>query len=343
MKARKNLSIQLRKYLAPADKKLKNILIFIFKFSVSAGMLYLLISKIGGETIIGYIRLINPLAFVSATGLYIFSIYISSLRWALLINRKISISKLFSLYMIGSFFNTCLPGIIGGDAVKAYYLSRELNKLPQERPNNVNENPVHLNPQSNVTAIASVFMDRYIGFCALMIIGIIAFPFGLKYLERSSQDELFIWMMPGIFSFFIFTSFIIFRYRIGAGVRFLSVVYEYLDMYRAKRDIIIKGLIYSFIVQISGILSIFILSTGMSFKVPLLPLLIFVPLIIVISLIPISISGIGVREFAFVVFLGSAGVPSGVSIALSLSWFFSIAAASILGLVLYLLYKNSGS
>ncbi len=314
------------------------------KFSVSAGLLYLLISKIGGETIIGYIRLINPLAFVSATGLYIFSIYISSLRWALLINRKISISKLFSMYMIGSFFNTCLPGIIGGDAVKAYYLSRELNKLPQESPDNVNDNPVHLNPQSNVTAaIASVFMDRYIGFCALMIIGIIAFPFGLKYLERSSQDELFIWMMPGIFSFFVFISFIIFRYRIGAGVRFLSMVYEYLDMYRAKRDVIIKGLIYSFIVQISGILSIFILSTGMSFKVPLLPLLIFVPLIIVISLIPISISGIGVREFAFVLFLGSTGVPSDVAVALSLSWFFSIAAASILGFVLYLLYKNSGS
>jgi len=302
-------------------------------------MLYFLISKIGGETIIGYVKLVNPLAFVFAAALYVFSIFISSLRWSLLISRNIRIKKLFSMYMIGSFFNTCLPGIIGGDAVKAYYLSRELKKFPIESPANLNENTVHINPESNVTAIASVFMDRYIGFWALMIIGMTAFPFGLKYLEMSTQDELFIWMMPGIFSVFVFISFIIFKYRIGAGVRFLSMVYEYLDMYRTKRNIIIKGLIYSFVVQITGILSIFILSAGMSFKVSLLPLLIFVPLIIIISLIPISISGIGVREFAFVLFLGSIGVPSDAAVALSLSWFFSVILGSLWGLVEYLRYN----
>jgi len=323
--------------LAQADKKLKTLLLFILKLSVSSGLLYLLISKVSIETIIEYIKLINPLAFASAIGLYIFSIYISSLRWALLISQKISIKRLFSMYMIGSFFNICLPGIIGGDAVKAYYLSRELKNTPSENRGKKNLKINRINPESSVIAIASVFMDRYIGLSALMIIGMIAFPFGLKYLEISTQNIL-IWLTPGIF--FIFISFILFSYRVGGGIKLLHSIYEYFDIYKTKRDILIKCLLYSFIVQMSGIFAVFILSVGMSYNISLLIISIFMPMITLISLIPISISGIGLRELSFVVFLGSMGVPSDMSIALSLSWFFSVVAASILGLVLYVLYKN---
>ena len=325
--------------MAQADKKLKTLLLFILKLSVSSGLLYLLISKVSIETIIEYIKLINPLAFASAIGLYIFSIYISSLRWALLISQKISIKRLFSMYMIGSFFNICLPGIIGGDAVKAYYLSRELKNTPSENRGKENLKINRINPESSVIAIASVFMDRYIGLSALMIIGMIAFPFGLKYLEISTQNIL-IWLTPGIFFLFIFISFILFSYRVGGGIKLLHSIYEYFDIYKTKRDILIKCLLYSFIVQMSGIFAVFILSVGMSYNISLLIISIFMPMITLISLIPISISGIGLRELSFVVFLGSMGVPSDMSIALSLSWFFSVVAASILGLVLYVLYKN---
>lgn len=322
----------------PANKKLKNLLIFLLKFAVSAGMLYLLASKMGVETIFGYLRLLNPLVFICAVGLYIFSIYISSLRWSLLITQKINKKKLFSMYMIGSFFNICLPGIIGGDAVKAYYLSRELKNIQPPEPlenNKTNQS----NPECYVTAIASVFMDRYIGFLALLIIGMIAFPFGFIYLDSSSPNQFLIWLMPLIFFAFVLTSFILFKYKIGASLRFLSNVYKYLDLYRTKRDVIIKGFIYSIIIQLSGIISVYILSIGMSFEVPILPLLIFMPMIIVISLIPISISGIGVREFAFAFFLGSIGVPSDISVALSLSWFFSVVVASLWGFLEYLRFN----
>lgn len=324
--------------MAQANKQLKTFLIFVLKFAVSAALLYILTSKIGAETIIAYLRLLNPLSFICAVGLYVFSIYISSLRWSLLINQKISKKRLFSMYMIGSFFNICLPGIIGGDAVKAYYLSREIKGIQPTEPLEDNDAAKN-NPEGNVAAIASVFMDRYIGFSALMIIGIIAFPFGFGYLDKTSPNQFLIWLMPGIFFAFVATSFILFRFRIGAGVRLLLSVYEYIDLYKAKRDVIIKGLIYSLIVQISGIISVYILSIGMSFTVPILPLLIFMPIIIVISLLPISISGIGVRELSFAFFLGSTGIPSDMSVALSLSWFFSVVAASLWGFIEYLRFK----
>ncbi len=327
--------------MVPADNKLlKNFLIFTLKFALSGGILYFLISKIGIDTIIGYIKIVNPFTFVFASCLYIFSIYISSLRWSLLINQKIGIKKLFSMYMICSFFSTCLPGIIGGDAVRAYYLSRGLGDSSNinQRFEDNQENPD--SSHGSLTAIASVFMDRYIGFWALMIIGMIAFPFGLNHLDRTPEGASFIWLMPATFFVFILASFVIFRLRVGGRFRFIYRLYEYLDLYKTKITSVIKAFLYSLIIQIINIFAVYALSKGMSFEISFLSLFIFLPIIIVISMIPISISGIGIREFAFVLFLGSTGVPSDVSIALSLCWFFSVVAANTLGFILYLFYKQ---
>lgn len=338
MKARKNLFIPSKKYLDLLNKKLKSLLFFALKLFVSSGILYFLISKIGIHTIIKYIKAIDLLVFASAVCLYIFSIYISSLRWSLLITQKIGIKRLFSMYMIGSFFNTCLPGIIGGDAVKAYYLNRELkNAVEAVESEDDEQNPFK---EVGITAIASVFMDRYIGFWALMFIGIIAFPFGLGYLEKTPEKVSLIWLMPLIFFAFILASLSVFWFRIGERFRFVLKIYEYFGFYKTKKIVIFRASIYSVIIQLINIASVYILSKGLSFEIPLLPLLIFLPLITVISLIPVSISGLGLREFAFVIFLGSTGVPSNISVALSLCWFFSIVVASIPGFFLYLLYKD---
>lgn len=319
----------------PSNKKLKSLIFFILKLFLSGGILYFLVSKIGIHTITGYIRQIHLFAFISAAGLYIFSIYLSSLRWSLLINQKISNQRLFSLYMIGSFFNVCLPGIIGGDAVKAYYLHRELKNT------DISKKDIEVqDSKTGIVAIASVFMDRYIGFGALMIIGMMAFPFGFQYLHRTPEGASLIWLMPLLFFAYVFGSMVIFWFRAGERFRLILKLYEYFDLYKAKRTLISKAFLYSIFIQLLNIFSVYILSKGLSFEIPMLPLLIFLPVITTISMIPISISGLGLREFAFVIFFGTIGIPSDVSMSLSLSWFFSIVAANILGFVLYLFYRN---
>ena len=65
-------------------------------------------------------------------------------------------------------------------------------------------------------------------------------------------------------------------------------------------------------------------------------LFIFVPIIMTLMIIPVSISGFGVREGAFVALFGLTGIPSSVSVSLSFLWFLSTAAASLIGLVEYL-------
>jgi hypothetical protein len=255
-------------------------------------------------------------AFATAVLLYIISQIISTYRWRLLLPGGIRIKKLFSLYMIGAFFNTFLPGIIGGDAVKAFYLYQATGK--------------------GSLVLASVFMDRYLGFAVLIAICAVAYPFGYQYLQASPVA----WLLPLTIVSFVIGSLLFFRLRLGHGIKFLSEFYHYFFLYRNQKDVINKVLILSVFVQFAGILGVYILGLGIGQPVPFLALLIFLPLIILVSTLPISISGLGVREGAFVILLGLIGIRPEVAMAISLSWFIAVSAGSLLGLFEYIRYKK---
>ena len=318
-------------------------LLLLFKFAVSGTLFYMLTSRVGGiGALIEKMRLLNPLAFCAAIVLYLFAAYVSTLRWQLLIPRRISTGRLFSMYMIGSFFNTYLPGIVGGDAVKAYYMSRELKgqagaqalPLQAEPPTRTSR----LSSEHNVLAIASVFMDRYIGFIALLTIGAVAFPFGLTYLEGASGTWPVIWVLPGFFIVFAAVS-IALKFRLGKNIKFLDRIYGYFELYKAKRGALVLAFLYSLGVQAMGIAAVYVLSVGLALDISFYSLLIFIPIIILISFIPVSISGIGLREGAFVILLGAVGVPARMAMTLSITWFLSVFVAGIWGLIEYLRFK----
>lgn len=294
-----------------------NKIVFVFlKLAVSSVLLYLVIAKTGLRQVLETLTSMKPAAFVAAIFLYILAQWFSTLRWRLLLPGGIGLGKLFSLYMIGSFFNTFLPGIIGGDAVKGFYLFRATGR--------------------GSLALASIFMDRYIGFVVLITICAVAFPFGYVYLKGSPV----VWILPITILSFVIGSVLFFVLRIGHRIKFFSELYSYFSLYRNQKGVIRKAVLWSFFVQFSGILAVYILALGIGQRVPVLAFLVFLPIIILVSTLPISISGLGVREGAFVVLLGLTGVRPEAAAAISLSWFITAAVGSLVGLVEYIRYKK---
>jgi hypothetical protein len=286
------------------------------KVFVSGGLLYAIISKTGLDKVLSTLKGIYIPSFILAVMIYICATFISTLRWRLLLHERFGLGKLFSLYFIGSFFNHLLPGMIGGDAVKAYYLYRDTGKAS--------------------SAVASVFMDRYIGFTALILVGLIAFPFGFSYFKGSYIE----WILPLIALLFIAGSFIVFGLRIGRSLKFLAGFYDYFALYKEKKEVIVKTFLLSVVIQTIVIFGVYVLSRGLGVNVPLLPLFIFVPVISTIATVPISISGLGVREASFVLLLGFLGISPAQATAVSFAWFLSVATGSLPGLVEYLRYKK---
>lgn len=218
--------------------------------------------------------------------------------------------------MIGSFFNTLLPGIVGGDAVKAYYLYRETG--------------------TPGISMASVFMDRYIGFISIIFIALISLPFGFAYIKGTGLEYLF----PGIILIFIAGSFVFFKARIGERLRLLREFYSFFDAYRDFTntvDTLLKALLLSVIIQLMNMGAVYIISQSMGIEVPFLSILLFIPFIVTVSMIPLSISGLGVREATFVILFGKVGVKPEAAITLSLLWFFSVVMGSLPGLLFYVI------
>jgi hypothetical protein len=249
--------------------------------------------------------------FFSSVLIYIFSQLISSFRWKLLLPEKFKIKKLFLIYMIGAFFGSFMPGIIGGDAVRAYYLNKKAKKMS--------------------LTLASIFMDRYLGYVSLMLIGISATPFALRYFKDSPYQ----WIMPFIFAAFIAGSILFFGLQLGKRFRGVSEFYEYFTTLKTQKGKIIKAVLISFFIQFLNFFIVIILAAGMGAKIPFLLLFVFLPIIITITTIPISISGLGVREGTFVILLGLIGVKPEVATSLSLAWFFSVFVGSLPGLAIY--------
>lgn len=294
----------------------KKFLILVLKLAVSSLALYLISRKADMAQVFRLLQSIGPLTFMGTSAIYVIAQVFSAARWQLFLPDRYPLKRLFTLYMIGSFFSSFLPGIVGGDAVRAYYLNKDAKKI-------------------SVT-LAAVFMDRYFGFVTLMLIGITAFPFSLGVFESSPYK----WLMPGLFIFFFAGSILFFVLKLGSRFRFMSDIYEYMLLFRSRKLLIFKAIAMSAVIQILGFIAVLILASKMGEHISLLLLAVFLPIVLTVVAMPISISGLGLREGAFVILLGLIGIDPEIATSLSLAWFFSTFVGCLPGLVFYIFHSR---
>lgn len=303
----------------------------MLKLSVSAGLLALIFSKIPWPTIAGILRQTDITAFIGAVLCYLCACYIASIRWNLLVSHDMRTSRLFTYYMIGAFFNTCLPGLVGGDAVKAWYLAKDLRAQGSATPDQMLADP------PLTVAVASVFMDRLMGLGALLTLGMLAYPFGTAYLAGTDGA----WLLPLIFAVYLLLLLLLFLLPSRNPFRMLTSFAVYVSRYRTNSRVLLAAFGYSLMIQLLGFFSIVILAHGLGIEINWVAIMVFLPIIVVFTLLPVSISGLGIREGAFVFFFGTVGVAAEKAIALSLLWFFSIVLSGLWGLGAYLRIRKS--
>jgi hypothetical protein len=146
---------------APLARLARKILMFGLKTAVAAGLIYWLIQKnllnfksleeirFDGRTVM----LVLAAALCVAVGLLLLA-----WRFRLLLEFQriqVPFGRALGLTLIGSFFGAVLPGLVGGDVVKAVYACADA-------------------PGRRADAVAAVMIDRAIGLYSLMLLGTIA-------------------------------------------------------------------------------------------------------------------------------------------------------------------------
>jgi len=296
--------------------KNQKLLLLAAKAAISAILLFLIFKKAGLQNIISHLQSMDLRYFFLASLLYIVIVAIAALRWQLLLDEQYPTHQLFSLYFIGSFFNHILPGTVGGDSVKIYYLYKDTRR--------------------SGSSIGSVFLDRYIGLVALLFIGLVSSIIANRELSQIGLQ----WLIPSVLAVFIAGSLLVFGLRIGKRFSFMRNFYDYFHLYLNKKATMVKTFILSLIIHFLTIGMVFVIALGMGQRLPFTALFVFMPIISTVTTIPITISGFGVREGAFTLLFGLIGIPPQICTSISFVWFLAMAATSLIGLVEYFRYRR---
>jgi uncharacterized protein (TIRG00374 family) len=247
---------------------------------------------------------------------------LSSLRWQWILKSDktdISFKTLLESYMVGMFVNNFLPTTIGGDLVKSYDIFRITKNVS--------------------ISIISVFLERFSGLVALVMLSWLGAVF---LLPGASHLLIGVWLLINIFCIFIAVS--IFYEPITkriiklpaipalhSSVNILLSSLEKLNAFKNQKLLLLKLLVVSFPIQLITILIYKIISMSLSIDIGSLFLIFSVPLIILISLLPISYGGHGVREVVTVFMFSLAGVPKDIALGISLIYLSVILLVSLSG------------
>ncbi len=202
------------------------------------------------------IKIQNPFFLLLAFIFYNLSQIISAKRVDIYLKNidiNLKFKKQLILYYLGMFYNTLLPGGIGGDAYKAYKYQKEFNSGYKK-------------------IIKALLIDRISGlFAIFLLLGILSFFTSVKY--------------AALLSLLLITPFILYFIHKFFFIEFKKSFF--------------KNLLYSLIIQTLQLLTfLFVLfSLGIKYKIIELSILFFISSII--SVIPVSIGGLGLRELTF--------------------------------------------
>jgi uncharacterized membrane protein YbhN (UPF0104 family) len=244
-------------------------------------------------------------------------------RWLLLLRAadvQVTAREAARLFLVSSFVGSFLPAGVGGDAARAWGLSRITSKLGD--------------------ALASVVVDRVLGvlsLAAMAVAGLVVWAPGggsargwialavlaLACVAAFWGDAVLRWALP--------------PHRHGGPVaRRLLRLADAVAHYRDHRGTLAAVMAWSLGVQLLRITQAYVLGLGLGLQVPFAYYLLFMPLGLLMLLLPISVSGFGVPQGVIVWLLRPMGVPDALAFALSTLIVLTGLAGNLPGLLLWL-------
>lgn len=299
-------------------------LLSISKWIISLGMLAWVLHAIDFSEVRGMLINQNPFIPAATVALMIVQMMTSTTRWQRVIfvlSGKVLNTRYYQLVklnFISMFFNSCLPGTIGGDVVRAVLLKRE--NIPM------------------TLCAHSVILDRLIAMFGVYFM----VTLGLPWLHDLIPALHVGWLMGG--SMAIMVAFIFFLEK---APKFLSrLPHNHLtsltngllrDMHKLvftwKEFIVV--LLQAVLSHAYFCMAVFLLAASLG--APLTPgeSLLLIPPVLLLTMLPISVGGWGVREVSMVGFLALAGVPKEAALTISVQFGILLILASLPGAYYY--------
>ncbi len=294
------------------NKKIRN---WLFRLVVLAACLVILFSIVNFKKVFIVIAGISLWTIGAAVGLGLVRAWLLGIRWKWLTpgGEQLKTRQYFSYIMISCVYSVFVPGLVGNDIVRSVMVYRSCGK-------------------SRGKNILSVWADRAVGFQSIILMGLFVCLFVGGLPNRENYLILILILQTGIFlGIIVLINRKIFKIlnhflpRMGclghwAG-KMLNILEETLIYYTKNPVCLIKSFLICFLIHFCSFLITYLLAHSLGIMISFSDVIVVMTIMWLVTAIPVSISGLGIRELGFVFLLAPFGVNADSATALSLCHF----------------------
>ncbi|MDZ4786421.1 MAG: lysylphosphatidylglycerol synthase transmembrane domain-containing protein [bacterium] len=221
-------------------------------------------------------------------------LYLSALKWSYFLEAfsgPVSVLKLFNLYMLGYFVNLIAPSYIGGDAARSYFIGK---KVGQHQ------------------AFAATILERYTGLVAMLSLGVV-----FVWIVDLVTWPIRIAVIVAALGLVVATIIALSEYSLTMlskikpllpVIKHLKKIQDALKLAKGNKTLLLKALIVSFTYHFFTVINVLIAAAVIGWNDPsIVELFVVLPLIFLVSALPLTPNSLGLQEGAYYYFLTGIG------------------------------------
>lgn len=290
---------------------------FTVKAAVTGGLIWLLMRGFDTGEAIHRLGQLSPWLAPAVLTLLVAVSALAAWRWTILMRlfgASLGFWTTLRLIFEGQFFNQTLPSTIGGDGIRMYRAARL--GIPAGE------------------AINGVILDRVVGLGSLLLMVAMVQPLFADRIHDTAMRLGFAAVLlagglgiAGLLCFGWMPAFVR-RWRLGAWAADLSAAARRMV---AAPKVILPVVAISLTIHALVVVTVWLIGRGLALPLGFVDCLVFVPAILLLSAVPVSIAGWGVREGMMVTAFGMVGVSQSGSLTLSILFGFAMVAIGLPG------------
>ena len=286
----------------------------LLKIGISIALLVYLFTSTGFEKTLAELSHANLWLIIPCVALYLIAQILSAYRWKTLanaLNMSLSLREFYDYYLIGMYFSLFLPSAIGGDVGRIYYLSKATGRKKRE-------------------SLLTIAAERGSGLAALLLLSSAACltPIG-QVVPETVKLTIYGLTVAGILVFIALQCLPVDKWLLKIPkLSLFAQANIYWKNWPLLAGTIGMSLLYHFLMVVIHM----IIGQALGISVSPWYLAMTYGVVSLISVIPITFNGIGLREGAYQYLLGNYGhIPEHTGLAFGLYWFVISTLTSLAG------------
>jgi hypothetical protein len=312
--------------------KRKNPVVLILKLIFSLSILvFILTTQTSFKDIWVVLKGVNPYWLVFSFSLHAFGLFASAYRWQILARAQgdeVPLVFLAKSYLVGTFFNNFLPTRFGGDIVRIWDGSRYSKSL--------------------LKSSAIVLVERFTGIIVLFLFALLASVYRLDMARQI--PVIWVSLLLGLFGLALLISFFLpFSGKWLAAIPSRGILAKFktkiilfretILFYRTQKALFLRATFWAFLLQLNVIIYYFLIGKALHLHIHFIDYFIFIPIVLLIQIIPITINGLGLREGSYIEIFKFYGISPQTAFSFSIIDVAFVLVIGIIGGIIYVSRK----